>query len=182
MNKTLICLSVLVLGTFIVVGYFFDVNPIQMATDFTENPAVVGTWLQKASDWATRNWQVLLSGLTGFAGAFTIFSKAYSTTKQQNKKTEEAISDQLQQTRLQYETQTTHLKNQIDINKQLEQENALLKQYQANDTLLDQKTVELTQKFDMKLASQVEAIRAEQAEIYKKIEAVKNMKQEVFVP
>jgi hypothetical protein len=102
------------------------------------------------------HWQILASGITGFAGAFTIFSKVYSKMKQ----TKQQAQDVLQGEMLQLNQTKTKVENELTATKTVVTDQAAtLKQVQTDLSEAQTQVSTLQKQIETLIAEKNEAER-----------------------
>lgn len=95
MSKKTVILIALCFVAGVAITFFTGFNPLTAITNFVASPTDT---LSSITETLTHHWQLLVSGVTGFAGAFTIFSKVYGSMKQKKQEAQELLQGQLSET------------------------------------------------------------------------------------
>jgi hypothetical protein len=119
MNKTTLILVALSGAVGFALVWFIGFNPITIITNFATNPIES---LNSLTTTLTQHWQILASGLTGFAGAFTIFSKVYGKMKSTKQEAENLLQGQV----IEANRATAKVEGQVDGYKETLSQQAVL--------------------------------------------------------
>lgn len=114
-----------------------------------ENPTLIVSALQS-------HWQILASGLTGFAGAFTIFSKVYGKMKQTKQQAQDVLEGQI----FQVNQAKTKVENELTATKTVVTDQAAtVKQAQTQLSEAQVKVATLQQQVDTLIAEKAQQER-----------------------